>query len=81
MKTRTLSVWLGLALLFLGVGLQVQAQTWSFTGGMQQARIYPTATLLTNEQVLVVGGYQWGRRRHRHGRVVQPGDRCLQHHR
>ena len=37
-----------------------QAQSWTLTGSMQQARIYPSATLLQNGQVLVVGGYHRG---------------------
>jgi len=36
------------------------AQTWSFTGSMLQTRIYSTATLLPNGQVLIVGGYHRG---------------------
>ena len=56
MKKPNLGVWLGLFLLALGMSLQVQASTWSFTGSMQQARNYFSATLLNNGQVLVVGG-------------------------
>src|ERR1700739_4558103 len=45
-----------LGLLCFVTSLQVRANTWSFTGSMQQARMYFTATLLDNGQVLVVGG-------------------------
>ena len=44
----------------LAAALGAQAQSWSFTGSMQQARIYPSATLLSNGEVLVVGGYHRG---------------------
>ena len=57
---RNPSASLGLTLLFLAAGLQMQAQSWSFTGSMQQTRIYPTATLLQNGEVLIVGGYHRG---------------------
>jgi hypothetical protein len=47
-------------LLFLATSVCLQAQTWSFTGSMLQQRIYATATLLPNGQVLIVGGYHRG---------------------
>ena len=43
-------------LLLLATSVGFHAQTWSFTGSMLQERIYPTATLLPNGQVLIVGG-------------------------
>ena len=58
MKTKT-TVWPGL-LLFLATAVCLHAQTWSFTGSMVQQRLYPTATLLPNGQVLIVGGYHRG---------------------
>ena len=42
--------------LFLASSLKVEAQTWSFTGNMNVARTYHTATLLNNGQVLVASG-------------------------
>jgi len=56
MKKTTVSAWLCFITLLVGVNPKVQAQSWSFTGSLQQARMYFTATLLNNGQVLVVGG-------------------------
>lgn len=55
MKT-SVTLWLCLVALFLGRSLTVQAKSWSFTGNLQQARASFTATLLSNGQVLIVGG-------------------------
>jgi len=48
--------WLSLFLLFIGASLHSYAQSWSFTGSLEQARTYHSATLLNNGQVLIVGG-------------------------
>src|SRR5271169_3678461 len=56
MKRTNVIGWLGLCTLLLGLSSQLQAQSWTFTGSMQQARATFTATLLNNGQVLVVGG-------------------------
>jgi hypothetical protein len=53
-------VWLGFVWLFVGVTVNLEAQSWSFVASLQQARVYPSATLLPNGQVLVVGGYHRG---------------------
>lgn len=53
------SAWPAL-LLFVATAVCLHAQTWSFTGGTVQQRLYPTATLLPNGQVLIVGGYHRG---------------------
>src|ERR1700740_3354596 len=47
-------------LLLLATAVCSRAQTWSLTGSMAQQRIYLTATLLPNGQVIVVGGYHRG---------------------
>jgi Galactose oxidase, central domain len=56
MKRTNCCGWLVLAVLLFGASLKLQAQSWSFTGSMLQARNYFSATLLNNGQVLVVGG-------------------------
>ena len=59
MKRKHSSGWLVLVLLLVAAA-NTQAQSWSFTGSMHQTRVYPTATLLQNGQVLIVGGYHRG---------------------
>ena len=56
MKKTSVTPWLCLVALFLGVNLKVEAQTWSFTGNMNVKRVGHTATLLSNGEVLVTGG-------------------------
>jgi hypothetical protein len=56
MRATKCSGWLGLFLLLFSTSLNVQAQSWSFTGSLRQARSSFSATLLNNGQVLVVGG-------------------------
>lgn len=43
-------------MLLMGVSLQLQAQTWSFSGNMGAQRAFFTATVLNNGQVLAAGG-------------------------
>jgi hypothetical protein len=56
MRKTSVSAWLCFIAVLVGVNLKAHAQSWSFTGSMQQARNYFSATLLNNGQVLVVGG-------------------------
>lgn len=60
MRKVRLSGLLSLISLPLLASLGAQAQSWSFTGSMQQTRHYFTATLLNNGQVLVAGGTHRG---------------------
>lgn len=60
MRKGNVSTCLHVLALFLCTSLGAQAQTWSFTGSMQQARLYASATLVPNGQVMVVGGYHRG---------------------
>ena len=53
-------LWFTVVALVFATVSSAQAQSWSFTGSMQQARVYPSATLLPNGQVLVAGGYHRG---------------------
>jgi Galactose oxidase, central domain len=56
MKTTNSGGLLTFLLLILAASLTAQAQSWSFTGSLEQARASFSATLLSNGQVLVVGG-------------------------
>ena len=60
MRKSNICGWLCLLAPCLDTTLTVQAQSWSLTGSLQQARLYFSATLLSNGQVLVVGGYHRG---------------------
>lgn len=60
MRKASVSVWLCLVTLFLGVNFNVQAQTWSFTGNMNYYHASHTATLLNNGEVLIAGGLELG---------------------
>ena len=60
MNTARPSRRLGFVLLLLGISLNAIGQSWSFTGSMNQARVYPAAALLPDGQVLIVGGYHRG---------------------
>jgi hypothetical protein len=54
------SACLSLLLLFPGVIHRAEAQSWSFTGSMAQARDFFTATVLSDGEVLIVGGVYKG---------------------
>lgn len=53
---KAISGCVSLFVLFLGMSLKVEAQTWSFTGSMGAQRAFHTATVLNNGEVLVAGG-------------------------
>lgn len=56
MRTIGLKRWLSSSVLFLAAASQSVAASWSFTGTLEQARLYATGTVLPNGEVLVVGG-------------------------
>jgi len=56
MRTIGLKRWLSSSVLFLAAASQSVAASWSFTGSVEQARLYATGTVLPNGEVLVVGG-------------------------
>lgn len=56
MRTIGLKRWLSSSVLFLAAASQSAAASWSFTGTLEQARLYATGTVLPNGEVLVVGG-------------------------
>jgi hypothetical protein len=55
MRTIGLKRWLSSSVLFLAAASQSVAASWSFTGSLEQARLYATGTVLPNGEVLVVG--------------------------
>lgn len=55
--------WVCVIVVFLGVNVKAQAQSWSFTGSMETQRAFFTTTVLENGEVLVAGG----RNRGQHG--------------
>jgi Galactose oxidase, central domain len=56
MRVTIIARWVCSIVLSLAGSLSVQAQSWTLTGSLNQARDNHTATLLNNGQVLVVGG-------------------------
>lgn len=60
MGQRHLIAQLACVAIFFAMSLAAQGQSWSFTGSMEQTRLYFTATLLNNGQVLIAGGTHRG---------------------
>ena len=60
MRKTESKLWFAFVVFVFAAAFHAQAQSWSLTGSMRQTRVYPSATLLPNGQVLVVGGYHRG---------------------
>jgi len=56
MTKKNINGWVCSVVLFLGVSLKAQGQTWTVTGNMGPQRAFHTATTLNNGEVLVAGG-------------------------
>jgi Galactose oxidase, central domain len=56
MRTSGFKRWSSSSILFLAAASQSVAARWSFTGSLEQARLYAIGTVLPNGEVLVVGG-------------------------
>lgn len=60
MRKTECKVWFALIAFAFAASVHAQAQSWSLTGSMHNAGVYPSATLLPDGQVLVVGSYHRG---------------------
>lgn len=56
MTKRKVGKWVCVIVLFLGVNVKAQGQTWTVTGSMGPQRAFHTATTLNSGEVLVAGG-------------------------
>lgn len=52
MTKKNINGWVCLVVLFLGVSLKAQGQTWTLTGSMGPQRAFHTATTLNSGEVL-----------------------------